>query len=259
MQVEFDGSKPEVFVRQNLSVKATEVEAWWPVGMGNQTLYNLTVTYASWTTWMDLYELQQANSLSSTTANGNSAGISTTTLPTQSQQQQQQSAPSADGLRLQAPARPSAGSKPSNKRLLLGANVDPAGKPRQPTNPVMISAAATAATAAAAPKPVLKALTSTDPEAGRALSQIDSEQFMASSLTKRVGFRVVELVRKPVGQAAAELLSQAGGWHSPNSVSVGQRTCFWNSGSCGQWGWVNASRWEFISNPVSPSNKHYTG
>lgn len=47
----------QVFVRGNIKVKASEVELWWPVGMGSQPLYNLTVTYASWSTWSDLIGL----------------------------------------------------------------------------------------------------------------------------------------------------------------------------------------------------------
>lgn len=44
-------------MRGNIKVKASEVELWWPVGMGSQPLYNLTVTYASWSTWSDLISL----------------------------------------------------------------------------------------------------------------------------------------------------------------------------------------------------------
>lgn len=48
---------PQIFVRSSITVKAADVELWWPVGMGAQPLYNLSVTYASWATWSDMIGL----------------------------------------------------------------------------------------------------------------------------------------------------------------------------------------------------------
>jgi hypothetical protein len=47
----------QIFVRSQVSVKASDVNLWWPVGMGSQPLYDLSVTYASWSTWSDLIGL----------------------------------------------------------------------------------------------------------------------------------------------------------------------------------------------------------
>lgn len=49
------------------------------------------------------------------------------------------------------------------------------------------------------------------------------------------------------------------GWDSPNKVGKGERTCFWSNGNCGQWGWVNGTKWTFISNPVNKQERYFTG
>lgn len=69
-----------------------------------------------------------------------------------------------------------------------------------------------------------------------------------SSITRRVGFRQVRLVQKPLPEAAKALLGAASGWN--NSV-VQKAPVGWCKGNprCGQWGWINATRWSFISAP----------
>lgn len=44
----------QVFIKNTLTVKAADVQRWWPVGMGEQKLYDLSVAYVSWSTWNDL-------------------------------------------------------------------------------------------------------------------------------------------------------------------------------------------------------------
>lgn len=188
----FDGSNSVEFVKHDISVKAKDVSVWWPVGLGNQTLYNMTVTYASWAKLLDYIDAADANLFS---------------------------------------GEPSQGPGPFNRRHLLSAKPLPGQKGR--TSPAAGF------------------------EAGFRPRQ-DGPPTFTTSVTHRVGFRVIELVRKPLEEAAQDLLG-TGGWDSPNNPGVGTRTCFW-SGSCGQWGWVNATRWEFISDPVrAVSDKFYTG
>lgn len=67
-----------------------------------------------------------------------------------------------------------------------------------------------------------------------------------------------QVVRKPLTAAAEDLL-KGGGWDSPNTVGKGERTCFWSNGNCGQWGWVNGTKWTFISNPVNKQERYFTG
>lgn len=70
----------------------------------------------------------------------------------------------------------------------------------------------------------------------------------SSVLRRRVGFRTVELVEKPLKAAAAELLSTAGGggWESSAKLGSGVRPCMWAQ-NCGQYGWVDGKKWTFIS------------
>lgn len=71
-----------------------------------------------------------------------------------------------------------------------------------------------------------------------------------SSMSRRIGFRTVELVEKPLKEAAAELLAAAdGGWANSVGPGGGTRSCMgqWN---CGQYGWVDGKKWTFISAPL---------
>ena len=77
-----------------------------------------------------------------------------------------------------------------------------------------------------------------------------------SALRRRVCFRTVELVEKPLKQAAAELLAAAGGaaaagWEGSAKPGAGVRPCMWET-NCGQYGWVDGKKWSFISTKLKP-------
>ncbi|KAI8473554.1 MAG: hypothetical protein J3K34DRAFT_499330 [Monoraphidium minutum] len=76
----------------------------------------------------------------------------------------------------------------------------------------------------------------------------------ASSLTRRVGFRTIELVEKPLASAAAELLAGAGGgWENSVKPGGGSRACA-GQNNCGQYGWVDGKKWTFISEPLGKAH-----
>eukprot|EP00878_Enallax_costatus_P031895 GHUV01034957.1.p1 GENE.GHUV01034957.1~~GHUV01034957.1.p1 ORF type:complete len:451 (+),score=92.49 GHUV01034957.1:442-1794(+) len=174
VKVELNASDLNTYIKQDIQVKAKDVDLWWPVGLGNQTLYNMTVTYVPWQ--------QVLGALDSATFSVGSAS-----------------------------------DHPAAKSL-EAARLNPAGA---------------------------------------------GAKDLTSSVTKRIGFRVVELVRKPLPEAVEMLLGN-GGWHSANKIAAGTRPCFNGSAcqaQCGQWGWVNGTKWEFISKPVKgdPEDSFYTG
>jgi len=73
----------------------------------------------------------------------------------------------------------------------------------------------------------------------------------SSTLVRRIGFRTVELVEKPLKEAAAELLGVAGGWEGVVKPAEGVRACA-GLGNCGQYGWVDGKKWSFISTEMKP-------
>jgi hypothetical protein len=82
-----------------------------------------------------------------------------------------------------------------------------------------------------------------------------------SAATRRVGFRTIELVEKPLAEAAEELVGGAGGgWDNSVAPGGGTRACAgqWN---CGQYGWVDGKTWTFVSEPLarSEANDPVTG
>jgi hypothetical protein len=79
-----------------------------------------------------------------------------------------------------------------------------------------------------------------------------------SEVRRRVGFRTVKLHEEPIQEAAANLLGKAPGWN--NSIPLpGRKNWCKGNWNCGQWGWVNGSKWEFVSVPLTPTNKSYAG
>jgi hypothetical protein len=78
----------------------------------------------------------------------------------------------------------------------------------------------------------------------------------SSTLQRRVGFRTVELVEKPLSEAAEELFGKAGGgWDASVSPGWGVRACA-GMNNCGQYGWVDGKKWTFISTEQTPSLDH---
>lgn len=78
-----------------------------------------------------------------------------------------------------------------------------------------------------------------------------------SVLERRVGFRTVELVEKPLSEAASELLSGAGGgWANSVKPGGGGRACAGMS-NCGQYGWVDGKKWTFVSEALAAPNEVY--
>ncbi|GBF90838.1 beta-mannosidase [Raphidocelis subcapitata] len=75
----------------------------------------------------------------------------------------------------------------------------------------------------------------------------------AATIKRRVGFRTVELVEKPLPEAAAELFSAAGaGWEGSAQPGNGVRACM-GMNNCGQYGWVDGKKWTFISTEMTPN------
>lgn len=230
------------YVRHNVTVPARDVEVWWPVGLGNQTLYDFAVTYASWTQMQEVSDV-----LDDTAVLDDAAPLAASAAVAPDVGSKPADVAAAATAALAAGAHPAAGAgvaaAQGGARRRLAAVRGPVKKGNKPGGRAASAAVAAAAASAAG--------------GGGASTPAAA---LTTSVTRRIGFRVVELVRKPVPEAAAELLGDVdGGWDSVNRVGLGTRTCFWSGGNCGQWGWVNASRWEFIADPVSPTNRYYTG
>lgn len=267
-QYYFDGSSADVFVRHSISVPAADVSLWWPVGMGNQTLYNVSVLFASnkaWNadSWMEFPVASSGEaqgqqwdigSLSddlhgavAETEGFNPTAASTASFlaSTPADDESSQGMPQMGGEASMPEASIPASRRRSRSLLLSGGGSSTSTLPDWVPDwlPDWL-------------------LLSGIPEWQLAIAvERNGPQTLEflSHKALRIGFRVVELVQKPLKEAVKELLTDSGstGWSSPYRVGVGQRNCF--QGPCGQWGWVNASRWEFIVNPFTPKSTYVTG
>ena len=177
------GASP-AFHSISLDVNGSDVELWWPIDMGKQPLYDLTVTF--------------------------------TPKP----------AVEAEPAAVADPTKP----LPRRLHMVGSANDQAADGSSEGTSQVTATGA------------------------GGTSDTGDA----SSVVRRRVGFRTVKLHEEPLHEAAANILKQAPGWN--NSIPTpGRRNWCKGNWNCGQWGWVNNTKWEFVSAPLTPTNKTYGG